>query len=128
MATMMIRYELAEDIRAEIKEIIYKLKMTHIDDARVACVRSRGSASRRTLARCHGFPKIMQLALQMKPHYIIEVISEQFDTLSAEEQTKVLIHELMHIPHAFGGGFRSHRPHVTKKKVEQMYKKFQQAG
>ncbi len=122
----MIRYELAEDIGAEIKEIIRRLKMTHIDGARVACVRSRGSSSRRTLARCHGLPKITQLALQMKPHYIIEVISEQFDKLSAQEQTKVLIHELMHIPHSFGGGFRSHRPHVTRKKVEQMYKKFLQ--
>ena len=125
---MMIRYELAEDIGAEIKEIIHKLKMTHIDGARVACIRSRGSASRRTLARCHGLPKIMQLALQMKPHYIIEIISEQFDKLGKEEQKKVLIHELMHIPHSFGGGFRSHRPHVTRKKVEQMYKKFLQAG
>ncbi len=122
----MIRYELAEDIGAEIKEIIHKLEMKHIDGARVSCVRSRGSASKRTLARCHGLPKIMQLALQMKPHYIIEVISEQFDKLSAQERIKVLIHELMHIPHSFGGGFRSHRPHVTRKKVEQMYKKFLQ--
>jgi predicted metallopeptidase len=124
----MIRYELAEDIGSEIKEIIHKLELAHIDGARVACVRSRGSASRRTLARCHGFPKIMQLALQMKPHYIIEIISEQFDKLGKEEQTKVLIHELMHIPHSFGGGFRSHRPYVTRKKVEKMYKKFLQAG
>ncbi|OGP82855.1 MAG: hypothetical protein A2Z08_06865 [Deltaproteobacteria bacterium RBG_16_54_11] len=124
----MIRYELAEDIGSEIKEIIHKLELAHIDGTRVACVRSRGSASRRTLARCHGFPKIMQLALQMKPHYIIEIISEQFDKLGKEEQTKVLIHELMHIPHSFGGGFRSHRPYVTRKKVEKMYKKFLQAG
>lgn len=122
----MIRYELAEDIGAEIAEIVRILKMTHIDGARVACVRSRGSASRRTLARCHGLPKIMQLALKTKPHYVIEIISEQFDRLGAEERKKVLIHELMHIPHSFGGGFRSHRPHVTRKKVEQMYKKFLQ--
>ena len=73
-------------------------------------------------------PKIMQLALKTKPHYVIEIISEQFDKLGKEEQKKVLIHELMHIPHSFGGGFRSHRPHVTRKKVEQMYKKFLQAG
>jgi predicted metallopeptidase len=122
----MIRYELAEDIGAEIKEIIHKLDMIHIDGSRIVCVRSRGSASRRTLARCHGLPKIMQLALNMKPHYIIEIISEQFDKLSTEEQTKVLIHELMHIPHSFGGGFRSHRPYVTRKKVEKMYQKLLQ--
>jgi predicted metallopeptidase len=121
-----IRYELAEDIGAEVKEIIHKLDMIHIDGSRIVCVRSRGSASRRTLARCHGLPKIMQLALNMKTHYVIEIISEQFDKLSEEEQTKVLIHELMHIPHAFGGGFRSHRPHVTRKKVEKMYQKLLQ--
>jgi len=124
----MIRYELAEDIGAEINMIIRKLDMTHIDGARVVCVRSRGSAGRRTLARCHGLPKIIQLALNMQPHYIIEIISEQFDRLSKEEQTKVLIHELMHIPHSFGGGFRSHHPYVTKKKVEKMYKQFLLAG
>jgi predicted metallopeptidase len=123
----MISYALAEDIGAEIKEIIRKLEMTHIDGSRVVCVRSKGSASRRTLARCHGLPRIMQLALDMKPHYIIEIITEQFDRLSAEEQTKVLIHELMHIPHSFGGGFRSHRPYVTRGKVERMYKRLLQA-
>ena len=123
----MIHYELAEDIGAEIKEIIRKLDMTHIDESRVICIRSRRSVSRRTLARCHGLPKIMQLALDLKPHYVIEIISEQFDTLGKVDQTKVLIHELMHIPHAFGGGFRSHRPYVTKRKVEKMYQQFLKA-
>jgi predicted metallopeptidase len=124
----MIQYELAEDIGVEIKQIIHKLDMTHIDGSRVVCIRSKGSASSRTVARCHGLPRIMQLALQMKPHYVIEIISEQFEKLSTEEQRKVLIHELMHIPHSFGGGFRSHRPHVTRRKVEKMYKRFLQAG
>jgi predicted metallopeptidase len=123
----MIHYELAEDIGAEIKEIIRKLDMTHIDESRVVCIRSRGSASRRTLARCHGLPRIMQRALDLKAHYVIEIISEQFDKLSKVDQTKVLIHELMHIPHAFGGGFRSHRPYVTKGKVEKMYQQFVKA-
>jgi predicted metallopeptidase len=123
----MIHYELAEDIGVELKEIIRKLDMTHIDESRVVCIRSRGSASRRTLARCHGLPRIMQLALDLKPHYVIEIISEQFDKLGKADQTKVLIHELMHIPHAFGGGFRSHRPYVTKKKVEKMYQQFLKA-
>lgn len=124
----MIHYALAEDIGAEINEIIRKLDMTHIDESRVVCIRSRGSASRRTLARCHGLPRIMQLALDLKPHYVIEIISEQFDKLDKANQTKVLIHELMHIPHAFGGGFRSHRPYVTKRKVEKMYRQFLKAG
>jgi predicted metallopeptidase len=120
----MIRYELAEDIGVEIKEIVRKLEMTHIDGARVVCVRSRGSASKRIIARCHGLPKIIQHALEIQPHYVIEIIAEQFDNLSKGERTKVLIHELMHIPHAFGGGFRSHHPYVTRKKVDKMYDRF----
>jgi len=115
---------LAKDIGSRIKDIIHKLQMTHVDGSRVACVRSKGSKSKRVIARCHGLSRIMQLALDQKPHYAIEVVSERFDKLSKEEQTKVLIHELMHIPHSFGGGFRAHRPYVTQKKVERMYKKF----
>ena len=99
----MIRYELAEDIRAGMLEILQKLQMTHVDEARVACVRSRGSSTKRIIARCHGLSRVMQLALKQKPHYVIEVVSERFDRLSKEEQTKILIHELMHIPHSFGG-------------------------
>jgi predicted metallopeptidase len=120
----MIRYELAEDVGALAGDVIHRLHMTHVDGSRVTCVRSRGSASKRVIARCHALPRIMQLALKEKPHYVIEVVSERYDKLSKEEQVKVLIHELMHIPHAFGGGFRAHRPHVTRKKVERMYKKF----
>ena len=120
----MIRYELAEDVCTEIKDILQKLQMAHVHGPRVACVRSKGSKSKRVIARCHGLSRIMQLALNEKPHYVIEVVSERFDKLRKEEQTKVLIHELMHISHSFGGGFRTHKPHVTQKKVERMYKKF----
>jgi len=120
----MIRYELDKDIGSKIKDIIHKLQITHVDGSRVACIRSKGSKSKRVIARCHGLSRIMQLALNQKPHYAIEVVSERFDKLSKEEQTKVLIHEVMHIPHSFGGGFRAHKPHVTQKKVERMYKKF----
>ena len=60
----------------------------------------------------------MQLALNKKPHYVIEVLSERFDQLNKEDQTKVLIHEILHVPHSFGGGFRSHKPFVTRAKVQ----------
>jgi len=124
----MIRYELADDIGAKLKDILRKLQMAHVDGSRVVCVRSKGSKSTRLIARCHGLSRIMQQALNEKPHYVIEVVSERFDKLSKEEQTKVLIHELMHIPYSFGGGFRAHRPHVTRKKVERMYKQFVKVG
>lgn len=117
----MIQYILAEDIDLRVREIIRKLNMTHIDQTRVICLRSKGSVSRRVIARCHGLPRIMQVALSQKPHYIIEILSERFDRLSREDQTKVLIHEILHIPHGFGGGFRAHKPYVTRAKVEKIY-------
>ena len=120
----MIEYHLAEDIDFRVKEILRKLKMTHIDETRLICLRSKGSGSRRVIARCHGLSRIMQLALNKKPHYIIEVLSERFDQLNKEDQTKVLIHEILHIPHSFGGGFRSHKPFVTRAKVQRIYDQF----
>jgi predicted metallopeptidase len=120
----MIEYHLAEDIDFRVKEILSKLKMTHIDETRLICLRSKGSGSRRVIARCHGLSRIMQLALNKRPHYVIEVLSERFDQLNKEDQTKVLIHEILHIPHSFGGGFRSHKPFVTRAKVQRMYDKF----
>jgi predicted metallopeptidase len=120
----MIQYGLAEDVDLRVKEIIRKLKMTHIDETRVICLRSKGSGSRRVIARCHGLPRIMQVALNQKPHYVIEILSERFDRLSREDQTKVLIHEILHIPHCFGGGFRAHKSYVTTAKVQKVYYEF----
>ena len=120
----MIQYGLAEDIDLKVKEIIRKMKMTHIDETRVICLRSKGSGSRKVIARCHGLSRIMQAALDKKPHYIIEILSERFDRLSGEDQTKVLIHEILHIPHCFGGGFRAHKSYVTRAKVQKMYYEF----
>ena len=124
----MIRYELAEDVSMRIRDILRILEMTHVDEARLACVRSKGSQGKRVIARCHGLSRIMQLALNQRPHYVIEVVSERFDKLTNEEQVKVLIHELMHIPRSFGGGFRTHKPYVTHKMVERMYRKYVRDG
>ena len=123
----MIQYHLAEDINSRVKEILRKLKLTHIDETRLICLRSKGSGSRRVIARCHGLSRVMQRALNEKPHYVIEVLSERFDRLSREDQTKVLIHEILHIPHSFGGGFRAHKPFVTRAKVQRMYDRFVKA-
>ncbi len=66
----------------------------------------------------------MQIGMgRKKGFYLIEVISEKFDKLSQEKQTRVLIHELMHIPRAFGGGF-IHHDKVHEKSVEKMYEKY----
>jgi predicted metallopeptidase len=102
-------YSNAEDVKALVDGIIDLLDFFHVDKSRVFCLRSKGSKARGTLARIHSFPKAYQIALGMKPLYIIEVISESFNDLPKDEREKVLIHELLHIPKGFTGGLVTHR-------------------
>ena len=119
---MGIKYELAEDIQKEVNEL-GKMLFPHVKLDSVVCIRSYGSSSRGTIARCHALGKAMQLALGRKGFYVIEVISRRFDKMSSEDKTKTLIHELMHIPGGFGGGFRPHKGYVERKNVDAVYKK-----
>ncbi len=105
------------------KEIAKKLELDHVDLDRVSVLKSEGSKSRRTIARIHTIGKVMQLGMQQKPFYTIELLSEKFDNQPEEEKTKTIIHELLHIPKSFGGGFRHHKDHVNHSTVEAAYKK-----
>lgn len=124
MISMRVKYEIAEDVKKLAEEIINLLEMKHIDINRVIFLRSFGSKSK-AIARCYGLERIWQKALAIKAHYIIEVISEKFDKLSQEEKEKVIIHELLHIPKSFSGGFRGHNYANSKrvKKLHEIYKK-----
>ena len=105
---MAIKYYSAPDIKKKIHELIQNNGFHNVNADRIYCFRSKGSSSRRVLARIWSFPKIWQQALYMEPRYVIEVLSERFDKLSAEKQEEVLIHELKHIPKKFSGGLRTH--------------------
>lgn len=120
---MGIKYELADDIMNRVFEITKTLSLDHVRLSGVYSVRSRGSGSSRTLARCHALSKIWQLALGIKAVYIIEIISEKFDKMPKSEQDKVLIHEIMHIPFSFGGGFKHHNV-VNDRNVEKVYQEY----
>jgi predicted metallopeptidase len=98
----------------------------HIDLEKVVCLRSYGSSARRVIARCHGMSKVLQIALGIKAFYVLEFISERFDRLSARDQDETIIHELMHIPKSFGGGFRFH-DHVTPRNVRRMLDEYHDA-
>jgi predicted metallopeptidase len=117
-----MKYEEAEDLQKRMEEIVRVLCMEHIDVNRVKCFRSKGSSTKRTIARCHTVGKLMQKAMNAPAHYAIEFL-EKFEKLPFEEQDKVIIHELMHIPKTFGGGFRQH-DFVCEQNVEHMYRKF----
>ena len=120
----MIRYELAPDIEKQLGQIARRLEMNHIDLKRVRGVRSYGSTGKGVIARCHALPKVMQLALGIEAHYVIEILTENYEKLNEGARIKILIHELMHIPETFGGGFRMHRDHVNHRNVERMYKRY----
>lgn len=117
-----MRYEFAPDLQELAREISDSL-FPHIDMERVKCFRSFGTSSRRTIARCHALGKLMQMALGVEAFYPLEFLHERFDKLNFEEQVKVIIHELMHIPKSFGGGFR-HHDFVTDRNVNLLYKQF----
>ena len=118
-----MKYEFAEDLQERMEDIVETLGMNHVDTSRVKCLRSSGSSTRRTIARCHALGKMMQKALGVKAHYAIEFL-EIFEKMSKKEQDKVIIHELMHIPQTFGGGFR-HHDFVCERNVELLHKKFE---
>lgn len=115
-------YENALDLHAQVVEIVEKLGLSYIDTERVACIRSRGSHSRRVVARVHNLPKAVQTGMNCGAFYTIEFL-ERFERLSDEQKTETIIHELLHIPQTFGGGFRHHN-FVCAKKVKEMYRRF----
>mgnify|MGYP000645611375 CR=1 FL=1 len=120
---MPIGYVDAPDVKRRVDGIIERLGLSYIKKDCVFCVRSRGSSSIHTVARIHGLGRIWQETLNLTPAYIIEVISERYDRLPEEEKDKTLIHELLHIPKGFKGGFRPHKGYITRRKIEQLYRK-----
>jgi len=118
---MRFRYERAPDVSELLWTIIDKLEFAHIPRNRVYCYRSYGSKSQNTIARVHSLPKIWQQALSEPAYYAVEVLAEQYDALSLQEKEKTLIHELLHIPKSFGGGFRHHKNWVTRRRVDSLY-------
>ena len=96
-----MQWQTAPDISRRIHFLIRELGFSFPPD-RIFCFRSRGSTGR-VIARIWSLPKIWQQALNTDPGYCLEVLEEKFDPRSPDEQEKILIHELMHIPSKFAG-------------------------
>lgn len=105
-----MNWQPAPDITKRVTFLVSELQLKHITASNIISFRSRGSTGRAT-ARIWGLPTIWQQALSVSPHYCLEVISEKFDRLSLDDQEKVLIHELMHVPKSFSGALVPHRNH-----------------
>jgi predicted metallopeptidase len=100
-------WELAPDLQKKVVKLVSALKYFHIDPKRVIVFRSFGSKAR-ARARIWSLPRIWQQALEVEPHYCLEVISERFDRLHPRQQEEILIHELRHIPSNFSGSLLPH--------------------
>ncbi len=103
-----LEWEKAGEIKKDIKKIVKVLGFDYIDSSRIFCFRTHGSKSR-SYARIWAMPKIFQLALNISPAYVIEVLSKYYDKLDSDSKKKVLIHELLHIPRNFSGALLPHR-------------------
>lgn len=120
-----MNYKLAPEIKRQIRILIKALDFKHIKANQIHCIRSF-DAKTRAYARIWGMSRLFKEVVGIEPNYIIEVISQRFDKLSPREQTKTLIHELLHIPKTFSGALLSHRgPHreISDKEVEKIIKK-----
>jgi len=130
-----MKFEKADDISEQIVKIVDKLNLDHIDATRIKCIRSF-KTSTNAVARIWSLPQVWQKVLDVRSHYIVEVVSEKFDKLGEEDQTKTLIHELMHIPKTFSGALVSHNVkqfdgkggHVSRKinakMIDKLYKEY----
>lgn len=107
--------------------IVDRLRLAHIRKGRLMFYRSFGSRSKYTRARIHGLSKIWNDALSIDPIYLIEVIGERYDNLPEHEKEKVLIHELLHVPKGFSGGFVSHGEAISKHRVESLHQAYHES-
>lgn len=114
-------------IHQKIKKILQKIDLPYIDSKRIVCFQSYGSKSR-AIARIWSLPRIWQIGLKLEAHYCIEVISQRFDKLKEDDQIKVLIHELLHIPKNFSGALLPHRSRrkygINRRSIEKLFKEY----
>lgn len=107
-----IEWKIAPDIKKRILHLMRHAEIDWIVPSRIFTYRSVCGKTR-AYARTWGLPGLWQRTLDVKPAYIIEVISEHFDKLSERQQDEVLLHELTHIPKNFSGALI---PHIKRGK------------
>ena len=121
-----MRWTLCRKTHTRLQRIADALGFTHVDPSRIFCVRGYGSTSE-AWARIWGLPSLWQQVLGTRPAYVVEIIEPEFSRLPPDEQDRVLIHELLHIPRTFSGAIRPHRTptfRITRRTVEGFYQRY----
>jgi len=70
------------------------------------------------------------MALKLPPYYVVEVLSQHYDHLSADDKIRVIIHELMHIPKNFSGALVPHRARhrrIDSRSVESIFQSYKRS-
>ena len=97
----------AFDIQKRVYFLMDKINLPH--DKQSILIRRSVNANTRAYARIWGLGRIWQESLNLKPTYLIEVISEKFDSLPQGQKDEIILHELAHIPHNFSGSLMPHK-------------------
>ncbi|HEV2438464.1 MAG TPA: putative metallopeptidase [bacterium] len=121
-----MRWELCRRTHDRLRHIVGALGFSHVDPSRIFCVRGYGSTSE-AWARIWGLPSLWQQVLEIGPAYVVEVIEPEFGRLPEDEQDRILIHELLHIPRTFSGAIRPHRTptfRINRRTVERFYQQY----
>ncbi|MEM0482633.1 MAG: putative metallopeptidase [Nitrososphaerota archaeon] len=116
----MARYVRDRSLEEYVKEIGSRAGLTYLDYTRIRCVRSYETRSRRVAARVHSGSRALWTGLGLRPCYVIEFVSQVFDRLSNDDKVEVILHELLHIPKAMGGGLIGHSSLDFKGEVKRL--------
>jgi|AmaraimetFIIA100_FD_contig_61_3181523_length_1668_multi_5_in_0_out_0_1 predicted metallopeptidase len=121
-----MRWELCRRTHERLRRIVAALEFSHVNPSRIFCVRGYGSTSE-AWARIWGLPTLWQQVLEIGPAYVVEIIEPEFSRLPEDEQDRILIHELLHIPRTFSGAIRPHRTptfRINRRTVERYYQQY----
>ncbi len=102
-----IEWHEAEDIKVRVNYLMDKIGL-EFQKTQIFTRRSI-NANTRAYARIWGLGRVWQEALNLKPSYLIEVISEKYDHLPEHQKDEILLHELAHIPKNFSGSLMPHK-------------------
>ncbi len=125
-----MRWEPAPDLHARLERMVRVLDFGHVDVGRVHCLRLYGARAN-AWARIWGLPLVFQHALKIPAAYVIEFLCPAFDRLPRDQQDRVIIHELLHIPTTFSGGVRPERSRslrIDRRTVERYYRRYRQVA
>lgn len=110
-------YVEATDVKllaAQVKERVRGFE--HIDLDAIKFLRKSGGSGK-YIARVRGLRG--EVAMLSDHVYIITVVADNYDNLSAEGKEKVIEHELMHIPLEFDGKCTDHNIKDFRRMIEQ---------